>query len=104
MKGKEVVLSILFFFLGIFLASSYFFFLALPAREQVFKEQAETLGQKVSQLGKRLEQANRNLKALNIEIARLTTETPEAEKTEEDTAKKTSSTSFTKHIGIIKKA
>lgn len=37
MRGKEIVLSILFFLLGIAIASSYFLFLALPAKEQVFK-------------------------------------------------------------------
>ncbi len=102
-RGKEIVLSILFFLLGIAIASSYFLFLALPAKEQVFKEQAETLSQKVSQLEKRLDQANQELEALNNEIARLTTETPEAQQTEEGATKKTPSTAVSKNIGLIKK-
>lgn len=104
MNKKEILLSVLFLLLGAVLAASYFLFITLPAKDQVFKEQAETLNQKVNQLEKRLEQANKDLEALNSEIARLTTETPKAQQTEEEAGKKTSSSAVTKNIGLIKKA
>lgn len=104
MRGREIVLFVLFFLLGIAITTSYFFLLVLPAKEQVFKEKTDTLTQKVSQLEKRLEQANQELELLNSEIARLATETPEAQQTEEDATQRTSSTATAKKIGLIKKA
>ncbi len=94
-----------FFLLGAVIASAYSFFLALPARENVFKSQIETLKQKVSQLEKELNLTKDDLKASREELAKLSAEATESEKTESETSEdKASSTRVTKQIGIISRA